>query len=132
MVRYFMIFLLLISFQANAVAGALMMSNMTALSMATEKHALLMHQEPNMHSMEHHEKAANHCSDTQHAGECESPTGDCDKHSDCGLCSGHHFKAVLAHNFDIPLTCQFDFESNYTFSGVPVTHPLHLKPPKFI
>ena len=136
MLRNFTIFLLLVSFQANAIAGALMMSDMMASSMSSEKHTAMMHDGPNLHPMGNDRKATDHCSSSmemQQSVTCDplkNSKDGCDKSSDCGLCSGHYFKAVLIHNFVIPPACQFDFESDYKFSGDSVTHPLNLKPPK--
>ena len=112
MTRLFTIFLLLISFQANAIAGAQMMSTMAALAMSSETQKHTAHNETDTHLIDHQEKEG------------------CDKHCDCGLCSGHYFKAVLFQDFNIPPIGQFDFESDYLFSGVPIIHLLHLKPPK--
>ena len=112
MARLFTIFLLLISFQANAIAGAKMVSTMAALSMSMEAPTHTAYDETDTHSIDHQEKEG------------------CDKLCDCGLCSGHYFKAVLFYNFNIPSKGQFDFETDYRFSGVPIIHPLHLKPPK--
>jgi len=78
--------------------------------MSPETHAHTAHDETDTHPIDHHEKEG------------------CDKHCDCGLCSGHYFKAVLFHIFNIPPIGQFNltgFQKNATSfelisCGVPV------------
>ena len=122
MKHHFLILALLITFQANAIAGAIMMSDMVAMSSSHEKHTSIMHDESCSTTMSMH-----------HVDACDSKAkAHCDEYGECGVCSGHYFKAMLAHSFDISPTCRFDSESDYRFSGVTVTHPLTLKPPKLI
>jgi hypothetical protein len=138
MMRLLTILLLLITIEANVIASAFMTSDMVALSIPSGMHVKDMHDVPNISHKGHHGMASVHCSDSmemQHASECDSAHNsqeDDDQYHDCGLCSDHYFKAVLTFSLDIPSSGQFEFDSDYTFSGVSVTHPLTLKPPRFI
>ena len=127
MTRYFLIFLLLISFNANAIAGSVMMLSMSPMtSDMTGKSEMTSHPMTNgEHQMSMSDMSMNHCQSQL------STDSNCEDSHDCGLCMMHCSAALISEITAINSPPLFSFEPNYHVQDALSTHSHLLRPPKF-
>lgn len=127
MIRQLLIFLLLISFNANAIAGSVMMANMSSMAQV-----MMEKSEPTNHVangddylMSMSNMSMDHC---QSQPSTDSP---CESDPACGLCMMHCSAALMGEITSLGSSPQFSFEPSYHVQAALSTHSRLLRPPKF-
>ncbi len=125
MKRYFLIFLLLFSFNANVIAGSV-----TGLEIAEMASSVM---EENTMQKEHRHDSDQHAemliTSPEH-GQLQNSANDiCDEHHNCSVnCSS---AALMMDTAAFNISHRFTFESDYCFWHAPSTYSRLLRPPTF-
>lgn len=125
MKRLFLIFLLLITFNANAIAGSIMMLKMSTMTsgMLMDKSEVTDHSSAKSHTMP----------SMSDMNQCDSIDSSCDDTSGiCGLCMIHCSAMLISVIKELNDSPQIDFELSYHVNDTVSIYPALHRPPRFI
>ena len=126
MIRNFLIFLLLISFNANAIAGSVMMAKMSSMTSSIMEETEMTN---------HSAKAMPHnMSMSSTVDQCHSELSSdssCEGESSCGLCMMHCSSVLISDISVLVSSQQQSLLQSYHVQHVPSTYSRLLRPPKF-
>lgn len=126
MIRHFFIFLLLVTLNANAIAGSLMMIEMSTMT----SHMSDASEMTDHHMTQHSDRMSMSAASTDHCQMQPSDEANCEDEHSCGLCTMHSTAALIPTIAAINGSNQFSFEPNYQVNDALSIHSPLLKPPK--